>query len=147
MPVLMIGDVPNLTEEIYAGMVGQLMPLMQDAEGFISHAGGPSPTGGWRVVEICESEQDGQKWFDENVKPNLPPGIIPDRTDHPLHRLHQVDLTTKSAGDAPLRAARVSAGARHGLPPTCRQADKPNALVVPERELSRADVAGRPVAE
>jgi hypothetical protein len=85
MPVLMIGEVPNLTEEIYAGMVGRLMPLMRAHEGFISHAAGPSPTGGWRVVEVWESEETGQRWFDENVKPNLPPDIVPDRRYYPLH--------------------------------------------------------------
>jgi hypothetical protein len=85
MPVLMIAEVPNLNEEIYAGMVGQLMPLMRAHAGFISHGGGPSPTGGWRVVEVWESEEDSQKWFDENVKPNLPPDVVPDRTFHPLH--------------------------------------------------------------
>ena len=85
MPVLMIAEVPNLTEEIYAGTVAQLMPLMRASKGFISHAGGPSPTDGWRVVEVWESEEDGDKWFDENVKPNLPPDVVPDRTYHPLH--------------------------------------------------------------
>ncbi len=85
MPVLMIGEVPNLTEEIYAGMVGQLMPLMRASEGFISHAGGPSPTGGWRVVEVWESEEDGQTWFRENVEPNLPPNVVPNRQYFPLH--------------------------------------------------------------
>ncbi len=85
MPVLMIGEVPNLTEEIYAGMIGQMTPLMRAAAGFISHAGGPSPSGGWRVVEMWESEEDGQKWFDDNVKPNLPPEIVPDRQYYPLH--------------------------------------------------------------
>jgi len=85
MPVLMIGEVPNLTEEIYGGMVGQLMPLMRAHQGFIAHAGGPGPAGGWRVIEIWETEEDGQKWFDDNVKPNLPPGIEPNRTYHPLH--------------------------------------------------------------
>jgi hypothetical protein len=85
MPVLMIGEVPNLTEDIYAGMIGQMTPLMRASNGFISHAGGPSPTGGWRVVEIWESEEDGQKWFDENVKPTLPPDIIPDRRYYALH--------------------------------------------------------------
>lgn len=85
MPILMIGEVPNMTEEIYAGMVGQLTPLMRAANGFISHAGGPSPTGGWRVVEIWETEADGQKWFEENVKSNLPAGIVPNRVYHPLH--------------------------------------------------------------
>jgi hypothetical protein len=44
-----------------------------------------SPAGGWRVIEIWDSEEDGQSWFDDNVKPNLPPGIVPDRTYHPLH--------------------------------------------------------------
>lgn len=85
MAVLMIGEVPNLTEEIYGGMIGQMMPLMRAAKGFVSHAGGPSPSGGWRVVEVWESEEDGQNWFEANVKPNLPPGIVPDRRYTPLH--------------------------------------------------------------
>ena len=45
MAVLMIGEVPNLTEEIYAGMVGPMKPLMLAHKGFVSHAGGPSPGG------------------------------------------------------------------------------------------------------
>lgn len=85
MPVLMIGEVPNLTEEIYAAMVGDMMPLMRASKGFISHSGGPSPSGGWRVVETWDSEEDGQTWFEENVAPNLPPGIVPDRQYFPLH--------------------------------------------------------------
>ncbi|MEO5974249.1 MAG: hypothetical protein ABIQ38_03460 [Ilumatobacteraceae bacterium] len=85
MPVLMIGEVPNLTEAAYAGMSVQMIPLMRVAKGFISHAGGPSPTGGWRVIEVWESEADGQAWFDNNVKPNLPPGVVPNRTYYPLH--------------------------------------------------------------
>ena len=85
MAVLMIGDVPNMTEDAYAGMVGQLKPVMLASKGFIAHTGGPGPDGGWRVVEIWESEEDGQRWFDENVKPNLPPGVEPTRTYSPLH--------------------------------------------------------------
>jgi hypothetical protein len=85
MPVLMIGEVPNLTEEIYAGMIDQMMPLMRAFNGFISHTGGPNPAGGWRVVEVWESEEDGKRWFDENVRPNLPPDIVPDRKYYPLH--------------------------------------------------------------
>ena len=85
MTVLMVGEVPNLTEEMYAGMVSQMEPLMRASKGFISHGGGPSPSGGWRVVEMWESEEDAQRWFDENVKPNLPPDIVPNRTYHQLH--------------------------------------------------------------
>ena len=34
---------------------------------------------------IWESEEDGQNWFDENVKPVLPEEIVPNRTYHKLH--------------------------------------------------------------
>jgi hypothetical protein len=85
MPVLMIGEVPNLTEEIYGGMLEQMRPVLQAAEGFIAHSGGPSPSGGWRVVEMWDSEDEAQRWFDENVKPALPPDIVPTRTYYPLH--------------------------------------------------------------
>ena len=85
MPVLMIGEVPNLTEEVYAAMVGDMMPLMRASKGFISHSGGPNPSGGWRVVETWDSEEDGQAWFEENVAPNLPPGIVPNRQYFPVH--------------------------------------------------------------
>jgi hypothetical protein len=85
MPVLMIAEVPGMTEEIYGGMVGQLKPVLQAADGFISHAGGPNPGGGWRVVEVWESEAEAQKWFEVNVEPNLPPGIKPNRSYHELH--------------------------------------------------------------
>ena len=62
-----------------------MMPLMKSSKGFIAHAGGPNPGGGWRIVELWESEEDGQSWFDENVKPVLPPEIVPYRTYHPVH--------------------------------------------------------------
>ena len=85
MAVLMIGEVPNLTEEIYGGMIGQLEPSLHSADGFISHAGGPSPSGGWRVVETWESEEQATAWFETNVRPNLPAGIVPERQYYPLH--------------------------------------------------------------
>jgi heme-degrading monooxygenase HmoA len=85
MAVLMIAEVPNLTEELYAGMVGQLMPRMKEAKGFISHTGGPNPGGGWRVIEVWETEEDSQAWFDGEVRPNLPPEIKPNRSYHSLH--------------------------------------------------------------
>ena len=79
MAVLMIGEVPNLTAEVYGAMATQMMPLMKVAKGFVAHTAGPSPSGGFRIVEIWESEADGQGWFDNNVKPNLPPGMAPVR--------------------------------------------------------------------
>ena len=83
MPVLMIGE-SDLPEETYAEIVDKMAPLLEKTKGFICHAGGPDPAGGWRVVEIWESEEDGRNWFDHNVKPNLPPGVTPKDTYYPL---------------------------------------------------------------
>jgi len=51
VPLLMIAEQPNLDEGTYASMLEQLMPLLRSANGFISHAGGPSPAGGVRIIE------------------------------------------------------------------------------------------------
>jgi hypothetical protein len=85
MAVLMIGEVPNLTEEMYAGMLEQLRSQIVASKGFIAHSGGPNPGGGWRVVEMWETEEDARRWFEESVEPNLPPGVEPNRTYHPVH--------------------------------------------------------------
>jgi hypothetical protein len=74
----MIAEQPNLDEGTYVAMLEQLMPLLRSAKGFVSHAGGPSPDGGMRLTEIWECEADSQKFFNENLKPNLPPGVVPD---------------------------------------------------------------------
>ena len=80
MAVLMIGEVPNLTEEIYGAMLEPMKPTMLAAPGFIAHSGGPSPSGnGWRVVEMWDSRAEADTWFEANVRPNLPPDIVPDR--------------------------------------------------------------------
>ncbi len=85
MPVLMIAEQPNMDEATYASMLEPLMPLLRSTTGFISHAGGQSPAGGMRIIEIWESEADQQKFFDENLKADLPPGLVPDLTYSELH--------------------------------------------------------------
>ena len=85
MPVLMIAEQPNMDEATYASMLEPLMPLLRSANGFISHAGGPSPASGMRIIEIWESEADQKEFFDENLKANLPPGLAPDLTYYELH--------------------------------------------------------------
>ena len=85
MPVVLIAEQPDLDEGAYALMVEQLMPLLRSAKGFMSHAGGPSPSGGTRIIEIWESESDSRKFFDENLRSSLPPGVAPDLTYYNLH--------------------------------------------------------------
>lgn len=87
MAVLMTGKVPGMTPEIYDGIAVNLMPRLKQAKGFISHAAGMGDDGVWTVVEVWESEEDGQRWFEENVKPNLPEGVVPDRRYRKLHNI------------------------------------------------------------
>ena len=78
MPVLLIAEA-DLPEDAYADIAGKMTPPLREAKGFICHAGGPYSADGWQVVEIWESEQDGQ-----NIKPNLPLGVMPKHTFYPL---------------------------------------------------------------
>jgi len=48
MPVLMVAEQPNLDGGTYVSMLEHLMPLLRSPNGFMSHAGGPSPAGGMR---------------------------------------------------------------------------------------------------
>jgi hypothetical protein len=85
MSILLIAEQPNMNQETYASMLEQLTPLMRSAKGLVSHAGGPSPAGGTRIVEVWECRADQQRFFDENLKPHLPPGLAPDMKFYELH--------------------------------------------------------------
>jgi hypothetical protein len=85
VPVVAIFEQPDLDAGTYASMLEQLMPVLRSAKGFMSHAGGPSPAGGTRITEIWESKADSQKFLNEILKPNLPPGVVPDSTYYELH--------------------------------------------------------------
>jgi hypothetical protein len=85
MSVLMTAEQPNLDERTYCTMLEQLMPLMRAAKGFISHSGGPSPAGGTRIIEVWESKSDSQAFFEANLKPNLPPALVPSLKYEDLH--------------------------------------------------------------
>lgn len=67
----------------------------RNPDGFIAHLAGPKPEGGWRVVDLWESEAAdafyGSDVFQQGV------GSAPfqiDTTPWPMHRV-EVDRTTK----------------------------------------------------
>jgi heme-degrading monooxygenase HmoA len=81
----MIAEQPGLDPKSYASMLERLVPLLRSANGFMSHAGSSSPAGGMRIIEIWESEADSRKFFNENLKPNLPPEVVPNLKYSDLH--------------------------------------------------------------
>ena len=67
MTVALMVDNPSGSEELYErvlAIAGRERPV-----GGIAHVAGPSPTGGWRVIEVFESEEDAARFFSERVRP------------------------------------------------------------------------------
>jgi hypothetical protein len=75
MTVAMMVDNPNGSEEVYERLRA-LIGLERPAGG-IFHLAGPSPEGGWRVIEVWESEEDAQSFFEERVVPAAEAAGIP----------------------------------------------------------------------
>jgi quinol monooxygenase YgiN len=86
MAVLMTGHIPGATKEMIDGM-RPLLESIRSAKGFIVHANGPVP-GGWRVVEVWDSQADFETWFETSVKPAFPEGgPMPSITFDPLNEV------------------------------------------------------------
>jgi hypothetical protein len=65
MAVAMMVDNPEGSQEIYDS-VRERLGLEKPAGG-IFHAAGPSPNGGWRVIEVWESEEDAKAFVTERL--------------------------------------------------------------------------------
>jgi hypothetical protein len=92
MAVLIIGEAEGLTAEIYLGMFRSLEQALNDAPGFIMHAGHALEGNVFRVLEIWRSKEESDRFFAINVAPNLPPHVRPKR--------RTVHLSALSFGDA-----------------------------------------------
>lgn len=84
MAVLVTAEVKGQTEQGYAGMLAALGEVLKRSPGFILHAAHPTADG-WRIIEVWDSKQDSDRFFAQNVAPNLPPGIRPKRSVQELH--------------------------------------------------------------
>jgi hypothetical protein len=69
MPIAMLVDNPQGSQEMYDKVRAQIG--LDAPAGGIFHAAGPSPNGGWRVIEVWDSEEDAQKFFKERLGPAL----------------------------------------------------------------------------
>jgi hypothetical protein len=65
--VAMVVDNPQGSQEIYE-RIRDVIGLDRPAGG-ICHLAGPGPDGGWRVIEVWESEQDARRFVEERVLP------------------------------------------------------------------------------
>ena len=69
MAIAMMVDNPHGSQEIYDRVREQLG--LEKPAGGIFHLAGPSPSGGWRVIEVWESEEDAKRFVAERLRPAL----------------------------------------------------------------------------
>jgi hypothetical protein len=67
MAVAMLVDNSNGSQETY-DKIRERLGLQRPAGGLF-HVAGPSPNGGWRVIEVWESEEDARRFVAERLAP------------------------------------------------------------------------------
>jgi hypothetical protein len=67
--IAMLMDNPEGSPELYTRLRKQLE--LNSPAGGILHVAGPSPNGGWRVIEVFESEADAGRFLTERFGPAL----------------------------------------------------------------------------
>ena len=90
MAFVRLFDNPEGTQEQYDAATQQLGVTAENMpEGGVLHVAGPSPTGGWRVVEVWESEDAARKFDEETLLPLLQSVGVerPEAQSWPVHNL------------------------------------------------------------
>ena len=69
MAIAMLMDNPHGSQELYDRLRKQLD--LEAPAGGILHVAGPSPNGGWRVIEVFASEEDASRFLKTRFGPAL----------------------------------------------------------------------------
>jgi hypothetical protein len=75
MAVAVVVDNPEGSQELYEKVRAQLG--LEGPAGGIVHLAGPSPNGGWRVLEVWESEEDARRFREERLMPAFDAAGVP----------------------------------------------------------------------
>ena len=75
MPIAMLIDNPQGSAEVYDKVRAKIG--LDAPAGRIFHAAGPSPNGGWRVIEVWDSEEDARRFREERLMPAFDAAGVP----------------------------------------------------------------------
>jgi hypothetical protein len=93
MAVSLVIEIPGGTQQQYDAVMKDLQLVGPNAtwpEGILCHIAGPM-TGGWRVVDVWESEEAFRKFEDEKLKAAAQRAGVPpfDLKVYPVYALHR----------------------------------------------------------
>jgi hypothetical protein len=60
---------PGMDAAVYDQVNDRIDPVGDPPAGLIFHSAGPSPDGGWRIVDVWESRDAFDRFFEERVQP------------------------------------------------------------------------------
>jgi hypothetical protein len=87
MAIAMLVDNPDGSQEIYEKTRANLG--LDAPAGGILHVAGPSPSGGWRVIEVWDSVEDASRFLKDRFGPALKAagfsGQVPEPQFWPVH--------------------------------------------------------------
>jgi hypothetical protein len=89
MAVAVLVDNPNASQETYERVRDEL-GLEGKPAGGIAHIAGPSPDGGWRVIEVWESEDDARRFYEERLLPAFAAVGVPESAEREVWPVHAV---------------------------------------------------------
>ena len=116
MAVAMLVDNPEGSQETY-DRVRERLGLERPAGG-IFHVAGPSPNGGWRVIEVWESEEDAKR-FVERLRPAFEAvgaPAPPSARALASAQLHGVGRSERASAESRPRRSLVARGERNRTP-------------------------------
>jgi hypothetical protein len=77
MTIMMVSELAGAGPEVLDGLRALgVFDKMNSAPGFLGHWSGTTDNG-ICAIELWESPEAHQAWFDSTIKPNLPPGVEP----------------------------------------------------------------------
>jgi hypothetical protein len=87
MAIAMMMDNPAGSQEVYDKVIENLA-LEGKPAGGVLHVAGPSPNGGWRVIEVWESKEAADKFYGERLGPALRAAGVSDPPKPELWPVH-----------------------------------------------------------
>ncbi len=95
---VLIDFAPGMTAELYDQINDRVNPPSGRPEGLLFHSAGPSPDGGWRIIDVWDSHETFRAFLQEKVMPTVAEILGPEAASEgppprietwPLHNLER----------------------------------------------------------